>query len=299
MARLLLTGATGFIGAAVLRKLVAEGHDVVALHSGRAAPREHEAVGWQELDLLTATEAGIAALVERSGASACIHAAWYTNHADYLTADINRDWLAASRRLAAGFRAGGGQRFTALGTCLEYDVTGEAPLSETDTPIRPETLYARCKAELLERLREDNGGEAGLAWIRVFFVYGPGDRGGRLIPYILGNLARGEKVAARFGGARRDYVHVDDLAAQICRIAASSLEGAVNSGTGRAERVADIFRLAGELTGREELVEVNDLVAEGEPALIEADMTRYRSCIGPVETRSLRDGLAGLLGAAA
>ena len=296
MARLLLTGATGFIGAAVLEKLVAEGHEVTALHSGRTMPPERPGVRWHASDLLDSTPGEIAALVEREGITHCVHSAWYTNHADYLTAAINRDWLEASLRLASGFRDWGGQRFIGLGTCLEYDVTGNAPLSEAGTPIRPETLYARCKAETWERLRQENGGETGLAWVRVLFVYGPGDRAGRLIPYILDSLARGEPVEARFGGARRDYVHVDDLADQICRIALSPLEGAVNSGSGEAVAIADIFRLAGALTGRQDLVTVNDRTESGGPDLIEADMTRFREHIGPVGARSLREGLAGLLG---
>ncbi len=295
MARLLLTGATGFIGAAVLRRLVAEGHEVIALHGGRNAPAETVGVDWHAFDLLDAAPDGIAGLVARSGATHCLHAAWYTNHADYLTAPINRDWIEGSLRLAAAFRAGGGARFIALGTCLEYDASGAAPLSEAATPLRPETLYARCKAELWARLCEASGGEAGLAWARVFFVYGPGDRAGRLFPWLLDNLARGAPVAAHFGGARRDYVHVDDLAAQLCRIALSPLEGAVNAGTGEAASIADIFRLAGELTGREELVTINDRTESGGPDLIEADMARYRSLVGPVETRSLCDGLSGLI----
>ncbi len=296
MARLLLTGASGFIGAAVLARLASEGHGVVALHSGRSAPPpESHGVTWQALDLLDAAPEEIAALVGQAGITHCIHAAWYTNHADYLTAPINRDWLEASLRIASGFRAGGGQRFTGLGTCLEYDVTVDAPLSETGTPIRPDTLYACCKADLWERLQAEAGDGADLAWVRVFFVYGPGDRASRLVPWLLGNLARGEPAAPRYGGLRRDYVHVADLAAQICRIALSPLRGAINSGTGRAERLSDIARLAGELAGREDLIELNDRLAKGEPALIEADMARYRACIGPVETRSLADGLASLL----
>ena len=296
MARLLLTGATGFIGAAVLARLVTEGHDVVALHSGRTLPPEQHGVSWHALDLLRADEEEIAALVSRERLTHCIHTAWYTNHSDYLIAAINLDWLAASLRLASGFRAGGGQRFTGLGTCLEYDVTVEVPLSETETPLRPDTLYARCKDETRERLRAEQGEGLSVAWVRVFFVYGPGDRDRRLIPWLIGNLARGEPVAPRNGGVRRDYVHVDDLAAQICRVSAASFDGAVNGASGKAERLADIFRLAGALAGREDLVTVNDRLAADEPALIAADMSLYRDRIGAVEARSLGDGLASLIG---
>jgi dTDP-6-deoxy-L-talose 4-dehydrogenase (NAD+) len=72
-----------------------------------------------------------------------------TNHADYLTHDINRAWANASMRLADAFFAGGGRRFTGLGTCLEYDVAHvDGPCVEGRTPLGPDTLYARCKLEL-------------------------------------------------------------------------------------------------------------------------------------------------------
>ncbi|MEA3015141.1 MAG: hypothetical protein QOD42_3686 [Sphingomonadales bacterium] len=276
MARILVTGATGFVGRALVRRLRADGHEV-------AAPR---------LDLLEAGEDEVARLVEAERVTHCLHAAWYTSHADYLVADINRDWVAASLRLAAGFRAGGGRRLVGLGTCLEYDQDAPAgPFSESATPLRPETLYARCKVETFERLSD----QGGFAWARLFYIYGPGDRAGRLVPYILDTLARGAPAGPRFGGSRRDYVHVDDLAGQLSRIVAGDVEGAVNTGTGAAVRLSEMFETAGALFARPDLVQVNDALPGNERASIEADMTRFRAEVGDPETRSLRDGLAGLI----
>lgn len=276
MARILVTGATGFVGRAAVRRLRADGHDVVA-------PR---------LDLLAAGEDEVARLVEAERVTHCLHAAWYTNHEDYLVADVNRDWVAASLRLAAGFQAGGGRRLVGLGTCLEYDQAAPlGPFSETTTPLRPETLYARCKVETFERLSE----RSGFAWARLFYIYGPGDRAGRLVPYIIDTLARGETAGPRFGGLRRDYVHVDDLAGQLSRIAASDIEGAVNTGTGAAVRLSEMFETAGALFARPDLVQANDALPENERPSIEADMSRFRAEVGDPETRSLRDGLAGLI----
>lgn len=289
MAKVLLTGARGFIGRAVLRRLRSEGHETVALSS---APASGDS-GWRTLDLIEAGEDEIARLVEAEHITHCLHSAWYTNHSDYLVADVNRDWVQASLRLEAGFRAGGGQRFVGLGTCLEYDQEGgSGRFAELSSPLRPETLYARCKKALFEAL-SDRGGD--FAWARVFFVYGPGDRSGRLIPIIVEGLARGEKVAARFGGLRRDYVHVDDLAGQLTRIMLAPVRGAINTGTGAAARVADIFRLAGEVAGRPDLIEVNDLVGAGESELIEADMERFRAEVGEPGARPLRRGLEELM----
>ncbi|MFN3943477.1 MAG: NAD-dependent epimerase/dehydratase family protein [Allosphingosinicella sp.] len=289
MAQILVTGAGGFIGAALVRRLRADGHDPVCLSgSGRQGPGE-----FRQFDLLEAGVADVARLTQETGVTHCIHAAWYTNHADYLVSDINHAWRDASLRLAAGFREGGGTRFVGLGTCLEYDQDADGGrFSEALTPLRPETLYARCKTALYERLAEAGGD---FAWARIFFVYGPGDRAGRLVPSILAGLAKGERVGARFGGLRRDYIHVDDLAGQVARIALSDLTGAVNTGTGRAERIADIFTAAAEIAGRPNLVDVNDRTGGGQADLIEADMTRFEAEIGSPATRPIRDGLAELL----
>src|SRR4249919_1335262 len=147
VSRFLVTGATGFIGSAIVRRLERDGHGVVA----------------QRIDLLAASDDELADFVGNADASHCIHAAWYTNHADYLTHAINRDWLAASLRLARAFPG----RFVGLGTCLEYDVAdATGPLAE-NAPLRPETLYARCKRELFEGLSASG---SDFAWVRVFLV---------------------------------------------------------------------------------------------------------------------------------
>ena len=109
----------------------------------------------------------------------------------------------------------------------------------------------------------------------------------------------GEAAGPTYGGLRRDYVHVDDLAAQLTRIVGSRVQGAVNTGTGAAVTIAEVFRTAARLFGREELAELNDKLADGQPPLIEAGMTKFMASVGPVRTRSLEEGLAPLVAEAA
>ena len=276
MNRFLVTGATGFIGSAVVRWLERERQDVVA-------------VATRDIDLLAASQSEIDRFVDESGATHCIHCAWYTNHADYLVHDINRGWLAATLCLAHACRS---LRFVGLGTCLEYDVSTGEPFVEDETPIAPQTLYATCKRDVYEALTASGSDHA---WARVFFVYGPGDRAGRLIPGMLERFRRGERAGATFGGLRRDYIHVDDLAGQIARITISGFTGAVNTGTGEAPTLSDIFVAGARAFGTPELAERNNETG-GQPALIQADMTRFRSQIGNVDARNIERGLADLVG---
>ncbi|HEX6741463.1 MAG TPA: NAD(P)-dependent oxidoreductase [Sphingomicrobium sp.] len=259
MSRFLVTGATGFIGSAIVRRLLADGHEVVAPNRAR-------------LDLLRAADEQLTAFVRESRVSHCIHAAWYTNHADYLTHEINRDWLAASLRLA---RACHGLRFVGLGTCLE-----------------PDTLYGRCKHDLERGLSDE---KVNYAWARVFFVYGPGDRAGRLIPEMIERFSRGEATGPTYGGLRRDYIHVDDLAGQIVRIATSDVRGPIDTGTGQAPTLSEVYAAGAEALGRPELAETNDETG-GQAPLIRADLTRFRAVVGDPQARDIAAGLRDLIG---
>lgn len=293
--RILLTGGTGFIGRALLARLLDQGHGVLALFGSREPELRHPKLEWRRFDLLRGSGEDLRHNLLGEGLERCVHAAWYTHHADYLVHEVNREWVAASLRLADAFGAAGGRRFVALGTCIEYDAfaAGDGPCTEGETPLRPETLYAECKLALFRAL-EARGLD--FAWPRIFFVYGPGDRPGRLIPYVLDKFARGEAAGPLTGGLRRDYIHVDDLAGQLVRIATGSVQGPINTGTGAAVRISEVFETAAALFGRPELAQPNDKVPPDQPALIEADLTKFRAEVGGPAARSLRDGLSGLIG---
>jgi nucleoside-diphosphate-sugar epimerase len=295
--RYLLTGGTGFIGRALLDRLLADGHEVLALYGSRTPELLHPDLEWRRFDLLRADAEDMRLALAGEGLTHCIHTAWYTNHADYLVHEVNRDWVSASLRLQSAFEGAGGRRFVALGTCIEYAAAAatEGPCREDATPLRPDTLYGECKVALFHAL-EARGGS--FAWARIFFVYGPGDRDGRLVPHILSTFARGEPAGPETGGLKRDYVHVEDLARQLARIADGDVTGAINTGTGAAVSISEIFETAAGLYGRPDLAQANGETGAGQPLLIEADMAKFRAELGEPETRSLRDGLAELVAAA-
>lgn len=288
MVRILLTGGAGFVGQALLRRLKEDGHDVVTI--GRSVPSGQDVARHIASDILAASRSDLVGVMRESGATHLIHAAWYTNHADYLVADINRDWLEASTRLAEAFTEAGGQRIVGLGTCAEYAQEG-GRCREYETKLAPWTLYGECKLELSRRFESF----ANATWARLFFIYGPGDRSGRLVPHLIERARAGETVSVRFGGLVRDYIHIDDLASQITAITVADVVGPINTGSGAAVSLSTIAEAAAQAAGRPDLAEPNDLTDDRQPPLIEADMARYRRDVGAFRCRTLLDGLTPLV----
>src|ERR1700733_15064576 len=109
--RVLLTGASGFIGARAVAPLLAAGCEVHAL--GRRAGQAEDVV-WHEVDLLD--DRATARAVAEIAAERLLHLAWFTEHGRFWAAGENLDWVAASVRLLRAFAAAGGRRAVIAGT---------------------------------------------------------------------------------------------------------------------------------------------------------------------------------------
>lgn len=245
--RVFVTGATGFVGSHVARLLVQHGHEVHALmldgegEDRLAAERlgsEGASITRVRGDLLQpATWSGA---LEKLRPEACVHLGWYANPKDYLSARVNLDLLAASATLGTKLIDLGCRRIVAAGTCFEYDVS-YGFLSET-TPLSPRHLYSTCKRALYEVMAKLTEGTAtSFAWTRLFFLYGPHESRGRLVPAVIDALLAGEQARVTTGEQIRDFMHVNDAARGIVHVLETdALSGPVNIGSGRPVAVRQV-----------------------------------------------------------
>lgn len=273
--RVLVTGATGFVGAHTIPALRARGFDIHVL--GRARP-EAATVAFHPVDLLDAE--AVRAAVQAVRASHLLHLAWYAEPGLYWRSVANLDWVAASLGLVRAFREAGGGRAVVAGTCAEY-AWGPERLSE-DAPCVPATLYGAAK-DGTRRILAAYAGETGLslAWGRLFFLYGPGERPGRLVGDAIRALASGARFATSPGHQRRDFSHVADAAGAFAALVESDVVGPVNVGSGAAVPVRAILERIGALTGRPDLIDFGARpLPASEPASIEAAVTRLRDAVG-------------------
>jgi nucleoside-diphosphate-sugar epimerase len=292
--RVLLTGASGFIGRRVLRPLLELGFEVHAVGRAGPPPESDDRVVWHRADILA--DAQRAAVVQDVNASHLLHLAWYAEPGAFWSARENVLWVAASVRLANEFLHAGGRRIVGAGTCAEYE-WGRPVLAEPSTPLRPATLYGVCKdaTQRVVRAAAEQAG-ASFAWGRVFFLYGPGEHPARLVSSLARALVRGEEAQATEGTQQRDFLHVDDVASAFAALLNSSVAGPVNIASGEAVEVREIAKTLARIAGRPELLALGARpTPENEPASIVGDASRLRGELDWEPSIPLQQGLSETL----
>jgi nucleoside-diphosphate-sugar epimerase len=286
VSRVLLTGATGFVGRQALNAFADAGHEVHAV-ARRRGP-ERDGVAWHEGDLLESVD-----IVGEVRPEVLVHLAWYAAHGSFWTSLENVRWVESSLSLLRAFAESGGRRAVVAGTCAEYHWGGESNLSERDSALGPSTLYGICK-DALRRIAEAQaaGSSFELAWARLFFLYGPHEDPARLVPGVVRALLAGERAATTSGDQVRDFMHVHDVADALVALVRSGVTGPVNVASGEPASVADIVEELGALTGAAELIDRGARpTPPGEAARIVADVDRLEREVGFRPAISLREGL--------
>jgi nucleoside-diphosphate-sugar epimerase len=291
MKRVIVTGASGFIGRYTLPMLVQSGFEVHAV-SRHPDPEPCEGVFWHHLDIMD--EQGVDALCSNVQATHLLHLAWYTEHGKFWHADENLDWVVCSLRLLKHFVHHGGQRVLMAGSCAEYDWHGVGLCSENQTPCVPATLYGVSKHALYQVAAAYSARhQVELAWGRVFFLYGPGETGGRFVPSVVNGLLRQETVPCSGGMHVRDFMHVADVAAAFVALLASEMSGAVNIASGESHTLREIGEeMMRQIKGRGAVVFGALPDRQDDPAVLTADVAHLRDGVGWRPVYSLEQGLA-------
>jgi len=281
--KVLLTGASGFIGRNVLKTLQAQGINVVAV--GRLQPQL--AVPFIEADLMRVKD--FDSLVDKAQATHLLHLAWYTEYGKYWTSPLNLRWVEATTKLVEAFCVAGGEQVVAAGTCAEYDWS-IGFCQEDVSQIAPSTLYGVTKdvtRRLVSSICESN--KVSWAWGRVFIPYGFGEDSRRLIPSLFDVFQKKRAPFGTNGRSYRDFLHVEDVGKAFVQMLISDARGCYNIASGEPTRISDVVRLIAGAYGADPRV-VLDLESErpDEPNMLVGDNSKLKE-LGWLPTRCFSD----------
>jgi nucleoside-diphosphate-sugar epimerase len=249
--RVLVTGATGFIGGRLIRRFEEAGVGYTAVHHGSPAPMDSRG-RWLKLDLADAAETGSMVAGARpdvvfhlAGVRGAERSLAFAEHA------FRENLLASHHLLVELGRRARAHRIVIMGSSEEYGRQEKLPCTE-DLPDAPVSPYSASKAAVTRfALLYHELFDMPVVVLRPFVVYGPGQGSGMLIPSLLEALGRGERFRMTPGEQTRDFIYVDDVVDAM--IAASVADGAVgeifNVCSGQERRIRDVAEVAARVAG--------------------------------------------------
>ena len=232
--KVLVTGATGFIGNYVVKELLKHNHSVIASSAKAAKAQQAEWFSNVNYVLFNFTDFDVAVnyfdFFDRP--DLMIHLAWegLPNYKSAFHEEIN---LPRHLAFLTNLIENGLHDVTVTGTCFEYGMQ-EGSLIES-MPTFPSNPYGRAKDSLKKKMQLlEQKNHFVFKWVRLFYMYGKGQNPNSLLSQLDTALKNGDTVFNMSGGEQlRDFLPVEKIAEKIVKIALQEkITGVINCCSG-------------------------------------------------------------------
>jgi UDP-glucose 4-epimerase len=294
----LVTGAAGFIGQALCRRLVSLGHRVVAYDDLSRGRREYLPPGVRLIEGDIRHRARLEETVSATKPDCVIHLAAMHFVPDCIarpreTLDVN---VRGTRCVLESCRRGPVRTFLFASSAAVYAPT-DGPCVEDSTPVRPVEVYGESKhaaEQLVGAFHRDTGIATGI--LRLFNAVGRHETNPHVIPHIFESLRTSDVIALGSVAPRRDYIDTRDVAEAILSVMNCSKGLQVlNVGTGVSHSVSEIVELLRRILDRPiVIVQEPSRMRTTERMLLVADMEKIRRTTCWTPRTTLEDSLEDL-----
>ena len=266
--RVAITGASGFLGRPLAEKLSILGVEVLAI--ARSIPNDiiNNKIHWLKADL--SMPLSYQGEVKLFSPEVVIHLAWQDIPDFSLEkSKMNLDQSISFINFIANLKSC--KKILFSGSCWEYDnASGVCVETEKVEGLKNHFTWAknslRKEAEFLCRQKSIS-----FVWFRIFYIYGPGQRLGSLLPTIFSNLKEGRlpKINSPFNS--NDYIFIDDVVDAFTIASTISFSsGVYNLGSGVSTNAIQVCRYAEKLVSNSSNLS-NKLQSKSSPKLTDED----------------------------
>ena len=262
--RVVITGATSFVGAATVKEMLRRGHDVIAVV--RPGSKKLDRIAVENGDGGHAAGAGKLQILEndlsepellcekiKEPCDVFCHFGWGGSGSGARTdRGLQEENLRYSLETIAAAKQLGCTRFIFSGSQAEYGL--HTTLMTEDIPCAPRSLYGEAKLSMREK-GEERSKELGIRYIhtRIFSAYGPGDHPWTLVESCLRAFQNDETLSLGQCTQQWNFIYIDELARAMCALAEAPEE--------KLDGENPVYKLAGDETKtlREFVEEIHEL----------------------------------------
>lgn len=289
--RAIVTGANGFIGSSLIRKLISNSVEVVALD------RFFNPCHLPKSKLVTAVECELSNTNDILSCIPCgeydvfYHFAWQgVNGAEKADPTIQLFNCQMTINCAFVAKTLNCKKFLCAGTIAEQ-ATNSLPHLEKTSGGMMYGVAKHCTHLMLENYCKNIGQE--FVWMQFSNIYGPNNKTGNLVSYTIGELLKGNE--ATFGPAMQpyDFIYVEDLIEAVYRLGVNETkDNCYFIGSGEPRLLKDYLIEIGRVYGHEELIKIGIRPDDGIVYTLEMfDATKLKQAIGEYVTKTFSEGI--------
>ena len=301
--KVFLTGASGFIGSYLLKRLIKEGSEVhISVRKSSSLWRIEDVVDNCICHTIDLTDFdGVKSSIKKIKPDLIFHLAAYG--VDYRQQNIYQAIginINASINLFEAFLENKGSRFIHTGTSLEYGHKNK-PISEYDLP-NPSGVYGITKSASVQLLSfmSKQAQHGNLVILRPFGIFGELEGSHKFFPQVIDKLSRGLPVQMTGGEQVRDYIYIDDLVDAYLMAAVVPLKNGVeiiNIGSGKGISLKEIaLNIAKQIGASENLFQFGALPYRSDEMMYSvANIEKAKNILGWKPKTSLEEGIGNMI----